>query len=96
MLTTIASFGERMPYFIKWVGKDGAAATPAMRFLSIAEALDFAAAAVLSQNPKDIWVEDERGCPVADMARISRHSEAGDVKRKPNRQVEGARSSPER
>jgi hypothetical protein len=39
------------PYFIKSVWKDGATTTPEMRFSSIQEALDFAAAA-LSQSPK--------------------------------------------
>jgi hypothetical protein len=69
-------------YFIKRVGKDGATATPAMRFLSIQEALDFAAAA-LSQSPKDIWVEDERGCPVADMAKVTQHSKGAVAKKRP-------------
>ena len=71
-----------MPYFIKWVGKDGVAATPAMRFLSIQEALDFAGAA-LSHSPKDIWIEDERGCPVADMAKVTQHSKGLVGKRRP-------------
>ena len=61
-----------MACFIKWVVEDGATAAPAMQFATLEEAMD-TACAVLPSLPRDLWIEDEHGWRVADMARIIRH-----------------------
>ena len=61
-----------MACFIKWVVEDGATAAPAMQFATLEEAMD-TACAVLPSLPQDLWIEDEHGWRVADIARIIRH-----------------------
>jgi len=62
-----------MPYFVKWKlhGRDTVLSSKSA-YAEQAAAMDFACSA-LSQKPRDIWIEDERGTRVGDELQIIRH-----------------------
>ncbi|HUA54800.1 MAG TPA: hypothetical protein VMB81_21660 [Candidatus Sulfotelmatobacter sp.] len=62
-----------MPYFVKWQlhGRDTVLSSKTA-YAEQAAAMDFACGA-LSQKPRDIWIEDERGKRVGDELQIIRH-----------------------
>jgi hypothetical protein len=49
-----------MPYYINLPDKRGAIVEPPMRCSSVGPAMDFAGG-LLSVEPADLWLEDERG-----------------------------------
>ena len=62
-----------MPYVVKWKlhGRDTVLSSKSA-YAEQTAAMDFACGA-LSQKPRDIWIEDERGTRVGDELQIIRH-----------------------
>jgi hypothetical protein len=62
--------GAAMPYYVKWLpsGKTWRVSDD-VHYSEPSEAMDFACV-VLLRNPDDLWVDDEHGTIIADLAKI--------------------------